>query len=141
MHIDLTAGRCISKLSNLIRRRLDSFSIRNEMSGSQGRVLHFVLAQSEDVFQRDIEQEFNLRPSSATQLLKLMEKNGLIRRESMSNDARLKKIIVTERASKMREQVVEDLNALEQDLTKGIDPQELRTFFKVTDQMLRNLKS
>lgn len=141
MSIDLSAGRCISKLSNLIRRRLDSFSIRNEMSGSQGRVLHFVLAQSEDVFQRDIEQEFNLRPSSATQLLKLMEKNGLIRRESMSNDARLKKIIVTERASGMREQVVKDLDALEEDLTKGIDPDQLRIFFKVIDQMLQNLKS
>lgn len=141
MSIDLSAGRCVSKLSNLIRRRLDSFPIRNEMSGSQGRVLHFVLAQSEDVFQRDIEQEFNLRPSSATQLLKLMEKNGLIRRESMPNDARLKKIIVTERASGMREQVVKDLDALEEDLTKGIDPDQLRIFFKVIDQMLQNLKS
>lgn len=91
MYEKRAAGRCISRLSNQIRRRLDSFAVKSGVSGSQGRVLHFVLAQTEDVFQRDIEQEFNMRPPSATELLKMMEKNGLIRRESTAQDARLKK--------------------------------------------------
>ena len=48
------AGHDISKLSNKIRRKMDAFSTKESFSGSQGRVLHFLLAQTEDVFQKDI---------------------------------------------------------------------------------------
>lgn len=139
MYEKRAAGRCISKLSNQIRRRLDAFSAKSGVSGSQGRVLHFILAQPEDVFQRDIEQEFNMRPPSASELLKQMEKNGLIRRESMAQDARLKKIIVTEKAAGLIGQVFPDLEALEQDLTKGISPEQLEVFFQVIGRMSENL--
>lgn len=140
MYEKKAVGRCISKLSNQIRRRLDSYSTKSGVSGSQGRVLHFVLAQPEDVFQRDIEQEFNMRPPSATELLKTMEKNGLIRRESTAQDARLKKIIVTEKATGLVGQVFPDLEELEQDLTKGISPEQLEVFFQVVERMSENLK-
>lgn len=139
MYEKRSVGRCIGKLSNQIRRRLDSFSAKSGVSGSQGRVLHFILAQSEDVFQRDVEQEFYMRPPSASELLKMMEKNGLIRRESAAKDARLKKIIVTEKAAALVGQVVPDLEELERDLTKGITPDKLQVFFQVIEQMSRNL--
>lgn len=140
MYEKRAVGRCISKLSNQIRRRLDAYSAKSGVSGSQGRVLHFALAQSEDVFQRDIEQEFNMRPPSASELLKQMEKNGLIRRESTAQDARLKKIIVTEKAAGLIGQVFPDLEALERDLTKGISPEQLEVFFRVIGRMSENLK-
>ena len=140
MYEKRTVGRYIGKLSNQIRRRLDSFSAKSGVSGSQGRVLHFVLAQTEDVFQRDIEREFNMRPPSATELLKVMEKNGLIRRESTAEDARLKKIIVTEKAAALVGQVFPDLEELERDLTKGIPPEQLEVFFQVVGRMSENLK-
>ena len=64
------------------------------MSGTQGRVLHFILSNNGDVFQKDIESEFNLRPSTATGILKLMEKNGVIRRESISLRCQVKKTLL-----------------------------------------------
>lgn len=140
MYQKRAVGRCISKLSNQIRRRLDSFSAKSGISGSQGRVLHFILAQPEDVFQRDIEQEFNMRSPSATELLKMMEKNGLIRRESIARDARLKKIIVTEKAAGLVGHVFPDLEQLERDITKGISPEQLEVFFQVIARMSENLK-
>lgn len=140
MYQDMRVGRCIGKLSNQIRRRLDALSSRDGISGSQGRILHFVVAQQEDVFQKDIEQEFSMRPSSATEMLKLMEKNGLIRRESLAQDGRLKKIIVMDKAAVLREQVTADLDELEQDLIRGISPSQLETFFGVIRQMTENLE-
>ena len=92
------AARYVSKLSNKLRRKIDAFSSRQDFSGSEGKVLHFILAQSGDVFQKDVEEEYSLRPSTATELLKKMEKNGLIYRQAMPNDARMKKIIVTDKA-------------------------------------------
>lgn len=133
------AARYVSKLSNKLRRKLDMLSSRKEFSGSQGRVLHFLLAQTDDIFQKDIEEEYSIRPSTATELLKQMEKNGLIIREPAAYDNRLKKILLTDKALLYRQQVVEDLTALEETLVKDIPPADLEVFFKVIKKMMDNL--
>ncbi len=122
-----------------LRRKIDTFTSKEEFSGSQGKVLHFLLAQTDDVFQKDIEEEYGLRPSTATELLKKMEKNGLIYRQPTSYDGRLKKIIVSEKGLKYKEQVICDLSGLEDQLTKGISPKDLDVFFNVLEKMLENL--
>lgn len=134
-----SAARYVSKLSNKLRRKLDMLSSRKEFSGSQGRTLHFLLAQTEDVFQKDIEEEYGIRPSTATELLKQMEKNGLILREPVSYDNRLKKIVLTEKALRYRNQVVDDLTGLEEILIKGIPQEKLNVFFEVIEKMMDNL--
>ena len=134
-----SAARYVSKLSNKIRRHTNAFSLNGKLSGAQGRILHFILAQTDDIFQKDIEEEYSLRPSSATEILKKMEQNGLIHREPTSYDGRLKKIIPSEKAIHYQKQVITDLTKLEHDLTKGIDPEQLEVFFEVMEKMLKNL--
>lgn len=133
------AARYVSKLSNKLRRKIDAFSTRGQMSGAQGKVLHFLLARSGDVFQKDVEEEFSLRPSSATELLKRMEQDGFIRRESMPGDARRKRIVVCEKGLAYKEAVMADILGLEAELTRGVDPGDLETFFRVIEQMLKNI--
>jgi len=139
MEHDKHAARYISKLSNKLRRKIDAFSSRKSFSGSQGRVLHFILAQNNDVFQKDIEEEFSLRPPTATELLKKMEKNGLIFREAIASDARMKRIVVSEKALQYKDMVIADITALEDELTKDISQNELAIFFKVIEKMLDNI--
>lgn len=134
-----SAARYVGKLSNKLRRKLDMLSSRAEFSGSQGRTLHFLLAQTEDVFQKDIEEEYSIRPSTATELLKQMEKNGLILRQPVSYDNRLKQIVLTDKAMTYRQQVVEDLTALEETLVSGISEEDLEVFFNVIEKMMDNL--
>ena len=140
MHHDQHAARYVSKLSNKLRRRIDAFSTRGQMSGSQGRVPHFLLAQRDEVYQKDIEDEFSLRPSTATELLKKMERDGLIRREAVSRDARLKRIVVTDKALAYRQAVMADILGLEGELTRGIAPEDMAVFFRVMEQMLDNMR-
>ena len=84
------AIRSITILSNKLRRQLDSRFGSAECSGSQGRILSFLLAnRKQELFQRNIEEEFGMRSASATQALRKMEDQGLIQRESVSYDARL----------------------------------------------------
>lgn len=134
-------GRMIGILSNQIKRQIDKTASEKDLTGVQGRVLHFILARSQDgeVFQKDIEEEFNLRRSTATGILQLMEKSGMIHRESVPYDARLKNIIPTEKASALQEQVSADLQNLEKILTRNIAENDLQTFFKVLDQVSKNL--
>lgn len=134
-----SAARYVSKLSNKLRRKLDMLSSRKEFSGSQGRTLYFLLAQSDDVFQKDIEEEYSIRPSTATELLKQMEKNGLIVREPVSYDNRLKKIVLTDKALIYKKQVVNDLTELEETLIKGISEEKMKIFFEVIEKMMDNL--
>ena len=133
------AARYVSKLSNKLRRKFDMLSSRKEFSGSQGRTLRFLLSQTEDIYQKDIEEEYSIRPSTATQLLKQMEKNGLIIREPEAYDNRLKKIVVTDKALLYKQQVIEDLTTLEETLIKGISETDLQVFFRVTEKMMDNL--
>lgn len=133
------ATRYVSKLSNQLRRKLDMLSSRKEFSGSQGRTLHFLLTQTQDTFQKDIEEEYSIRPSTATELLKQMEKNGLIVREPVDYDNRLKKIVVTDKALVYKGQVIKDLTALEENLIKGISEADLEIFFQVIEKMMDNL--
>ena len=134
-----SAAKYIGKLSNKLRRKLDMLSSRKEFSGSQGRTLHFLLAQTENIFQKDIEEEYSIRPSTATELLKQMEANGLIRREPVAYDNRLKKIVLTDKALIYKQQVVEDLTSLEETLTKGISEKDMKIFFEVIEKMMDNL--
>lgn len=134
-----SAARYTSKLSNKLRRKIDRLSSRDAFSGSQGRTLHFLLAQSEDIFQKDIEEEYGIRPSTASELLKQMEGNGLIRRESVSYDNRLKKIVLTDKALKYKQQVIDDLTELEEALVRGIPEEDMEVFFRVIEKMMDNL--
>lgn len=134
-----SAARYVSKLSNKLRRKLDMLSSRNDFSGSQGRALHFLLAQTDDIFQKDIEEEYGIRPSTATELLKQMERNGLIIRKPVSYDNRLKKIVLTDKALMYKKQVIDDLTDLEKKLTKGIPQENMKIFFEVIEKMMDNL--
>lgn len=134
-----SAARYVSKLSNKLRRKLDMLSSRKEFSGSQGRTLHFLLSQTEDIFQKDIEDEYSIRPSTATELLKQMEKNGLITREPVEYDNRMKKIVLTPKAQKYKKQVIDDLTHLEETLISGISEDKMEIFFEVIEKMMDNL--
>ena len=134
------AMRSIKRLSNGISREMCAAFGSGMFSGAQGRTLHFLLAHTKiDIFQKDIEEEFGLRPPTATALLKELEQRGLIRKEPVPHDARKKKIVVTEEALQYKDCVLKGLEELNQKLTAGISDEEMQVFFSVTDKMLKNL--
>lgn len=136
------AGRAIGMVSNQIKRQLDNTILNDTLTGMQRRFLHFILTYSaeHDVFQKDLEEEFNLRRSTATGILQLMEKGGLLYRESVDYDARLKKIVVTQKGAECKAQVEESIRSLEERLQFGISDGDLAIFFHVMEQMLKNLE-
>lgn len=132
-------GRELKKLSNKIHRAIDKFASKSELTGAEGRVLHFLLGHEEDIFQKDIEFKLGLRSSTATEILKKMENDNLIIRKPTPNDARLKKIIVTEKAMQYKEIVINDLKNFEKTLVSGLTEEEIDLFLKIVDKMINNL--
>lgn len=132
-------ARYISKLANELRRKTESFPFSKRYSGAQWRTLHFILNKKDDVFQRDIEREFNIRSSSATELLKQLENNGLIRKESVPHDNRLRKIVATDKAHTCQDEIFGQLDALDQTLVQRIPGDKLEIYFEVVEIMMDNL--
>lgn len=133
-------GQNIGKLSNKIRRHLAALSTPGNYSGTQERTLHFLLTRDDcDIFQKDVEEEFGLRPPTASGLLKSMEQSGLILRVPVEQDARLKKIILTDKALQYKNSVLVDLEAFERELASGINEEDLIVFDRVIEKMISNL--
>jgi len=96
--------------------------------------------QENDIFQRDFENEFSIRRSTATAILQLMEKKELITRNPVKYDARLKKIILTDKAIEIHEMVAREIDQMEEQLTRGISGEELETFFTIMRKMKKNIE-
>ena len=137
-------GFKIKCLSNLLRRRMlkDCSTLSKDAEDFcfvQGWIIDYV-AKREEVYQRDIEKRFNMRRSSVTKTLQNMEKNGLIERRAVASDARLKRIVLTEKARSFNEQMRQSILVTEQSLKKGLTEQEVATFLAVADKIFNNLK-
>jgi DNA-binding MarR family transcriptional regulator len=84
-----------------MRRTLDAYISAlagDEVTGMRGMVLGYIVRRSEEggsVYQRDIEAKFHTRRSSVTTMLQGMEQTGLIERQAVKSDARLKQLLAT----------------------------------------------
>ena len=91
-------GMWIHLLSHKLKKRMNANVQSLGLTGTQSRIMHYILVKCSDgpVFQRDVESTFGLSRSTATGILQSMEKSGMIVRESVLSDARLKSLIPTE---------------------------------------------
>ena len=130
----------IGWLSSMLTRQLDIMCSERKLSGVEGRTLHFILTSDRDIFQKDIEFDSHLKPSTVSEMLKRMEQKGMIKRESVPYDARLKKIVATKKVSKLKEEVISDMEMLDERLTEGITDDEIKVFDEICKKFIGNLK-
>lgn len=138
-------GFKINTISHLIRRSMD---IKNEsanipeLTRSQVWVIRYISEEGEkgDIYQRDLEKAFNIRRSTATGILQLMEKKGLVERLPVPHDARMKKLVLTDYAVQINEKMKENIDTMENVLRKGITEEEAKVFRTVCDKIIHNLE-
>ena len=134
----------IHRSSRLVKRYLDNDATKlyiDKLTGTHGWAIGYLHQNSDrDIFQKDFEQEFNIRPSTASNILSLIEKNGLITRESVPYDARLKKIVLTQKAIDIHQIIENSFEKLEDKLKDGISQEELDIFFRVIDKINNNIE-
>lgn len=138
----IETGKMINRISNRLRRRSGKAQERIGITGAKGNILDYILLESEkhNVYQKAIEKEFGLRPSTATEVLKNLEEEGLIVRVPDEDDARYKKIVFTEKAEEIRGVLRSEIEKTEDLLLRGITSEEQALFMKITEKMLENLE-
>lgn len=134
----------IKALSNLMRRRIwENLHVEahcDMYTEMQGMIVGVLCRNTQhEIFQKDLEQIFYIRRSTASRLLKKMEQDGLIIRRSVARDARLKQVLPTQMAFDQYQQIQERIEAMEGSLTQGISNQEIEQFMITVEKLKKNL--
>lgn len=100
-------GLILQRVQNTFNRNVDHYARSLGLTGMQMLIIEYLASFSSDkpIYQKDIEHEFNIRKSTATNILHLMEEKDLITKKVNEKDTRLKSILLTEKASKLEQKI------------------------------------
>lgn len=131
----------------IIHNSIDKCFSRNwenekiEMTRVQCATLHYLSDHREEpVFQKDIESAFSISGATATNILKGMEKNGLIRRVQMPEDGRLKRILLTEKGVSTEDKGRRNMEKMERCITKGMTEEEISVYRRLLERTIQNIE-
>ena len=138
-------GFMVKRLGHVMNRYLEN-SVRSEgideLTLMHGWVVRYLYEnRGQDLFQKDLEKHFSVGRSTVTNILQLMEKKGLVRRESVAHDARLKKVILTEKGIASHEKIEEMIAEMNRKMVEGISAEDLNTFLNVIEQLRKNTET
>ena len=140
---NMHTGRLVRMLNHQLKRnqKPEEALEDDELTPMQRHILNYILLETlhRDIYQKNLEEEFQVRKSTVSGILKLIEKNGFIYRESVKEDARQKRILPTKNAEALRPSILEHIHETEIRMTEGVSEQDLFLCKKVLYQMCQNL--
>ncbi|MGA9517318.1 MAG: MarR family winged helix-turn-helix transcriptional regulator [Trichococcus sp.] len=110
------------------------------LTGMQFAIVSYIAKESaeRDVFQKDLEQKFDIRKSTVTGILNTMERDGLLLRETVPYDARLRKMMLTDKALHAKKNTEQVIDSVESQLSKGLTEEEIATFLSILEKISKN---
>ena len=136
-------GQSLRCLQRLIHQKVEVLKVesKDDLTLVQAHTLRYLDEhKEEDIFQRDIEKVLNVRRSTCTEILNVLERDGYIERHSVDSDKRLKKLVLIAKTKELHLTISKNVERLEALLKKDINEEELEIFFKVIDKMKQNVK-
>ena len=141
---DNSIGMELRSLNNLIMRYVENHFHKktvDTITGTNGWIIGYIADnEGKDIYQKDLEKEFSVTRSTASKVINLMVKKNLIERQQVPHDARLKKLVLTERAKKLSAIMYQDKCEMNNVLTKGFTHEELETLHAYIHRMKENLR-
>ena len=139
-------GFRIRSLWQQIKRLMNRHLTENDgygLTGMQFAIVSYIAKESaeRDVFQKDLEQKFDIRKSTVTGILNTMERDGLLLRETVPYDARLRKMMLTDKALQAKQNSEQVIDTVESQLSKGLTEEEIATFLSILEKISKNAES
>ena len=123
----------------IVRSLLDQEKLELLPSPTQMQIIEYIINSDEEVLHCDLEKAIKLTRATISGVLKTMEKKNLITRVISSKDARVKKIILSDKTKKMYLESKAKLEALVELITSNISDNEINIFLDVMNKMQENL--
>lgn len=132
-------------LSKRIHRFIENSPNKKQIdciTGTNGWIIAFLSCNNHrDIFQKDVEKEFDVTRSTASKVIDLMEQKGLVERQKVSSDARLRKLVLTPKAEELSVLFEEDRLLLEETLMQGFTVEEKEQLLSYLTRMKTNLET
>lgn len=123
-------GKRIKRAANLMSRSMDAYAGRYGLTGTQMSIIDF-LGEAQNHTQRDIEMEFDIRPSTTTKILQRMEASGLVAIKRDPRDGRQRIIALTAKARGLQTAVRAYINDQQTAMERRFDQRDLAAFDRV----------
>ncbi|MBQ2988517.1 MAG: MarR family transcriptional regulator [Clostridia bacterium] len=138
-------GWHIKVISNLIKREVGIYGCDknpDELTGNNMFIIGYLAKNGEkDIFQKDLEEVFSVRRSTMSAMILRMEKKGFLTRESVCHDARLKKLVLTEKGKQIHEMIESRITETEEKLSAGLSEEEKKMLFLLLEKLRHNLET
>ena len=120
---------------------VDSASVNPNELGKYGKLrLKYLLEHKEQVIcQKDLENDLSVSKATISEVLLTMEKSGLIKKEIVPNDARAKRIVLTNTSLERFQELEKNFSAINEKLIEGISTDELAHFLNILNKMQKNM--
>lgn len=137
-------GYQIRTLSNLLKRKVFEYAPlpdRFGLTGMQARIVAYLYENREmAIYQKDIEERFSIRRSTASRFLKALEEKEILERKTADFDGRLKKLSLTPHALAQHEKIAEKIQMIEQQAASGLTEEEIKQFIAIAEKIKQNLR-
>ncbi len=134
-------GALIQRLAKNIKYLADENLSNHNVTLEQVKMVHFLNSHEDSgAYQKDIEQKFLIKRSSVTNILNNMEKSGLILRIGDVSDARIKKVLLTDKGKALSNTLKDFICNLETVIIKDMTEEEMDLFIKLLKKSLSNVE-
>ena len=117
-------------VANLIRKEFDNLVFGSVYSEERITRMNIWIIdyiydkKGEDVFQKDIERKMSITRSTASKIIDLMLQKKLVERSAVGYDARLKKLTLTPKALKLRDEMEKNSKKVYEKVMAGFSEEE-----------------
>lgn len=116
--------------------------IKFHPSPLQAKIIKYLVEnEGKEIYQKNLEEVFEVSKATISGVLLTMEKNKTIKRIPSKTDARQKKIVLPEKSKEVYNEIKETFKTLNEDLVKNISKDELNSFYKTIRKMRNNIKN
>ena len=140
MEYEKNIGMSFKIISNQIRRVMDK-RLGHNITNIQMFILGYIYENQndKDIYQKDIEKLLNIRRSTTTEILNVMEKNNFVKRIESPGDKRKKIITLSDKGEYYVREFEKSIFIVEKEILKGISNEEKDNFFCVLEKIKKNL--
>lgn len=133
-------GFLVKQINNVFEKDLNGRLKTIGITSSQCAVLDYLFhTNKEEVNQRDVERNLNLKNPTVTGILKRLDEKGYILCVPNDVDKRKKNIYLTGKAFDIQRRMESDRKKLDKRLTRGMTKKEIEAVTRGLEKMLYNI--
>lgn len=104
-------------------------------------ILAFLIENKDKViYQKDLENEFKISKAAISDVLNTMENNNMLKKVQEENDARKKRILLTDESYENYKNMESEKQEAIDSILKDISKEDLEKFIEVAEKLKENMK-